>query len=69
MWHVAHTEHRRNSYKILVGTPDRLNIGGMIILKRILENQGYEAVNWFPLAQYRLQCRVLLNTTEKLRAP
>jgi hypothetical protein len=56
-----------------VGKPEgkgplgRLDVGGRIILKCILEK--WDGMDWIHLAQYRDQWRALVNTVMNLRVP
>jgi hypothetical protein len=65
----------RNSYKILVGKPDRKRSSGRSNhkwednIRMDLREVGWEGVDWIYLALDRDQLWVLLNTAMFLRVP
>jgi hypothetical protein len=72
--HVARMRERRNAYRILVGKPEvksplDQDVGGLIILKWILERQDGGGMDWTDLALDRGQWRVLVNMVMNLRVP
>jgi hypothetical protein len=68
-------EGMKNAYKILDGKSEEKAKFGRSrrtwenIVKMNLKRIAYEDVNWFHLAQDRVQCRILVNVVMYLQVP
>jgi hypothetical protein len=73
--HIASMEAKWNSYRILVGKPERKRLLGITRrrwvdnIKRGLREIGYGGMDCMDLAQGRDQWKALVNTVMNLRVP
>jgi hypothetical protein len=73
--HVARMGEKRNVYSIMVGKREgKIPLGRprrrwVDNIKMDLREIGWHGMDWIDLAQYRDQCRALVNTTMNLRVP
>jgi hypothetical protein len=68
--HVARMGEKRNSYRLLVGKPERKRPLGIPRRRWVdLEEVGWDDVDWIGLAQDRNRWRALVNSVLKLPVP